>query len=652
MHRQGAKMSIYKTQLLARLCKETAGSILPMAAMSTIVIAALIGGGVDMSRAYRVQNRLQNACDSAALAGRRAVTNNGFDSAAQTQAGKYFAVNFDPNIQGTKSTTSSFTSDTRANTIVGAASTMMPMIIMQMFGKADMKIEAKCTSTMGVGNSDVMMVLDVTGSMATTLGSGTRISTLQTAMKNFYTTLANATVGTNARVRYGFVPFSSTVNVGQLLYNEDPTYLADTTTIQSRQALFDTVVTQVFDGWTNPVNSSSSQYSSVSNSSTSQYNNTSYTQQNSCVSALPANTAWANNGSSSQSTGTTTTGTPPNTQQVQTTTTTQPQIMRTYLCQKSGSKYYRYYYDSYRDYVTYGYATSSGIYHTVTNQVFNHWDYKPVTYDTSQFKAFQTVSTKTGSNGAASNSIWGGCIEERATVNSATYSYSTITGMSPSDAFDLDLDTAPDSTPESKWSPMWPQVSFSRNSQSVSTTGASSSSYPYCVTPAQGLQTMTQTAFNNYANSLTPLGATYLDIGMIWGGRLISPEGIFKDTVNLEPTNGGNVARHVIFMTDGDLDTSNSIYQAYGIEYLDRRITSDGSKTQDDARHSLRFRAICDAIKAKGVRVWVIGFTTSLNADLSYCTSPSSSFVANDAAQLNAAFQEIAKQVGELRVLQ
>ena len=55
---------------------------------------------------------------------------------------------------------------------------------------------------------------------------------------------------------------------------------------------------------------------------------------------------------------------------------------------------------------------------------------------------------------------------------------------------------------------------------------------------------------------------------------------------------------------------------------------------------------------AKGVRVWVIGFTTSLNADLSYCTSPSSSFVANDAAQLNAAFQEIAKQVGELRVLQ
>lgn len=645
-------MTINKSTMLVSLCKDSVGSILPMAAMSSIVVAALIGGGVDISRAYRVQNRLQNACDAAALAGRRAVTTNGFDSTAQTQANKYFAVNFDPNIQGTKSTTSSFTADTRANTIVGAASTMMPMLIMQMFGKADMKIEAKCTSTMGVGNSDVMMVLDVTGSMATTLGSGTRISTLQTAMKNFYTTLANATVGTNARVRYGFVPFSSTVNVGQLLYAKDPSYLADTTTIQSRQALFDTVVTQVLDGWTSPVNSSSSQYSTVSNSSTSQYTSTSYSQQNSCVSALPANSAWSNNGPSSQSTGTTTTGTPPSTLQVLTTTTTQPQIMRTYLCQKSGSKYYRYYYDSYRDFISYAYATSSGVYHQVSSLVFNHWDYKPVTYDTSQFKTFQSVSTKTGTNGAAASSVWGGCIEERATVNSATYSYSTITGMSPGDANDLDLDAAPDSTPGSKWSPLWPQVSFSRSSQSVSTTGSTSSSYPYCVTAAQGLQTMTQTAFNNYANSLTPLGGTYLDIGMIWGGRLLSPEGIFKDTVNLEPTNGGNVARHVIFMTDGDMDTSNGIYQAYGIEYLDRRITSDGSKTQDDARHSLRFRAVCDAIKAKGVRVWVIGFTTALNADLSYCTSPGSSFVASDAAQLNAAFQEIAKQVGELRVLQ
>ena len=151
-----------------------------MAAMSLIVMAALVGGGVDMSRAYRVQNRLQNACDAGALAGRRAVTNNGFDTAAQTQANKYFDVNFDQVLQGTTSTTRSFTPDARANTITGSASTQMAMLVMKLFGRAPMTITANCTSTMGVGNSDVMMVLDTTGSMAGALSGGTRMSALQT----------------------------------------------------------------------------------------------------------------------------------------------------------------------------------------------------------------------------------------------------------------------------------------------------------------------------------------------------------------------------------------------------------------------------------------------------------------------------------------
>jgi Flp pilus assembly protein TadG len=634
------------------LATNTSGSVLPMAAASVLVMAALVGGGVDMSRAYRVQNRLQNACDAGVLAGRRAVSTNGFDTAAQTQASKYFNVNFDPATQGTNSTTASFVANTQANSISGTTSTRMPMLLMQIFGKTTMTIQANCTSTMGVGNSDVMMVLDVTGSMGTSLGSGTRMTALRTAMKNFYTTLANSTSGTNARVRYGFVPFSSTVNVGSLLYAKDPDYLANSMTIQSREAKFDTIVTQVFVGWTTPINTSSTQYSAVTNSSSTSYTNTSYNSQSACTTALPANTAWANNGSSSQSTGTTTTGTPPNTQQVVTITTTQPQRMTNYFCQKSGNKYYRYQYYSYRDYLTYAYATSNGIYNPVTSQVFNHFDYKPVTYDTSQFKAFQSVSTKTGSNGTAVSSTWGGCIEERDTVNASAFSYSTLGGMSPNDALDLDLDLEPDSDPETKWAPLWPQVSYSRSTLAVATSGASSSSTVYCPMAAKGLQTMSQSSFNTYADSLVPTGATYLDIGMIWGGRLISQEGIFADTVNDPPANGGNVSRHVIFMTDGSMDTSNGIYQAYGMEWLDRRITSDGGKTQDDARHSLRFRAVCDAIKAKGVRVWVIAFTNGLNADLNYCTSPSSSFTANTSAQLNTAFQEIAKQVGELRVLQ
>jgi hypothetical protein len=111
------------------------------------------------------------------------------------------------------------------------------------------------------------------------------------------------------------------------------------------------------------------------------------------------------------------------------------------------------------------------------------------------------------------------------------------------------------------------------------------------------------------------------------------------------------VARHVIFMTDGDMDTSTSIQSSWGIESLDRRVTSDGSKTTSDSNHTERFRAICDAIKAKGIRIWVIAFSNGLNSDLSYCASPNSGFTADTSDELNNAFQVIAKNVGELRVV-
>lgn len=56
---------------------------------------------------------------------------------------------------------------------------------------------------MEVGNSDVTMVLDTTGSMGWTLEGGgpTKLSMLQDAMMDFYDTVAASTSGGNARVR-------------------------------------------------------------------------------------------------------------------------------------------------------------------------------------------------------------------------------------------------------------------------------------------------------------------------------------------------------------------------------------------------------------------------------------------------------------------
>lgn len=633
---------------MSTLLRDERGNILPMAASGVLVMAALIGGAVDMSRAYQAQSRLQSACDAGVLAGRRAVTNNGFDQAAQDQARRYFNMNFDEDVQGTDNTDLDIETDVSGNAITATASTEMPMLLMQIFGRQDMALSVSCSSTMGVGNSDVTMVLDVTGSMGTSLsGGGTRLSALKTAVKNFYSTVDLATQNSNARIRYAFVPFSTTVNVGELLYDKDPDYLVDQWTIQSRAAVDRTITETVTVGWEDPVVTSSTSYGTTTNSGRTQYSSTRYTSLSSCTAASPADTAWANNGAATTTTGTTVNGSG---QQVVTTTVTQPETQRRYECVLSSGRYRINYRDYYRNKLTYNYNTSDPITETRTRTEFDRFEYRPVSYDVSLFKRFEDVTTRTGDLGTNEVSRWDGCIEERQTVAQSSFSFNALTGMSPSSAFDLDVDSAPTADPATKWAPMWRDVAYRRSTIAPSTSGTAASSS--CVPRAQLLRTMEQGEFNAYADSLTAQGNTYLSIGMLWGARLTSPDGIFGDLVKDDPANGGSVQRHIIFMTDGAQESSSSIYHAYGIESLDRRVSSDGTTSQTDSRHLSRFRAICDAVKAKGIRIWAIAFTTGLTSDLRYCASANSAYTASDANQLNSAFQEIAKQVGELRVLQ
>lgn len=523
-------------RVAGRLARANDGNVLPMAAAAVLAIAAVIGAAVDMSRAYRAQSRLQAACDAGVLAGRRNVSTNGYDAAAQATADTFFGANFDTAREQTRSTSFVTTSGDHGITVNAAAATTVPMLLMSIFGKQAVTVHASCAATMGVGNADVTFVLDTTGSMRNTLAgtSTTRMAALQEAMKNFYATIAATTAGTTSRVRYAFVPYSTTVNVGKILHDANPAWLVDRWTVQSRVG-------------------------------------------------TTSRTWW----------GTTTT-----------------------------------------------------------------WTYKPVTYDVSQYKAGHSMSTATGSGsgGAVQNvaSTWAGCIEERKSANLASFAYNAVSGrIEPTTASDLDIDTPPTADDATKWAPLWPEVAFLRSYYyPVTTNGSEGNSWQawsWCPTRAQLLETMTAGQFDGYVDSLSPDGDTYHDIGMLWGARLSSPQGIFASTVNAAPPNGGNVSRHLIFMTDGEPNADNTIYQAYGIEYFDRRITSNGS-TDDDQRHENRFRAICDAVRAKGIRIWVVAFTGTLTSDLTYCASPNSSYVAADASALDHAFQQIAKQVGELRI--
>lgn len=633
---------------------------MPLAAASVPVIIALIGGGLDMSRVYKARNRLQSACDAATLAGRRAVSTNGYDQAAKTQADTFFNTNFNEDEVGAHDTAFVSASTDSGNMVNGTASAAIETAVMGIMGVETIDVSVDCSATMGVGNSDITMVLDTTGSMSSTLSgtSTTRIQALRSAMKNFYDTVHGATQGSNARVRYSFVPYSSSVNVGRLIYNLDPDYMVDQWPIQSRAPVYNTVNENVFVGWGDPVNSSQENYSTATTSGDTKYGTSSYKKKDDCEDDMPASSAWVSNGDPYQHPATTTVN--GNGQQVVTVKTDYPQKRTVYVCLKDDKKYYTYSRQQDRVFSVYRYETSDPVYETRTKQVFSHFAYRQVTYDVGAYKTFQAASVPNGADGASVAYTWPGCIEERETESDSSFSFSSLTGMSPSTALDLDIDTAPDPDDDStRWAPMWPEVAYYRTyssngntylSSSAETTRGSKAS-SYCPYQAQLLQAMSQSGFYGYADSLVAVGSTYHDLGMIWGLRLNSPEGPWADTVNIAPANGGKVSRHIIFMTDGEMAPSNSIQSTYGIEWHDRRVTDDGSSSQT-ARHTARFRALCDAAKAKGFRVWVIAFASGMTTDLGYCASDNSSYTATSATQLNTAFQEIAKNVGELRVYQ
>ena len=155
-----------------RLTRDVAGNTLAIVAAAIIPLAALIGGGVDMSRAYMAQFRLQLACDAAALAGRRAMTTGAVDSTVRAEALRFFRFNF-PTCESGSTTppygVTSFTptvADGDDSAVVVSASTTVPTTILGMFGYSTIPVSVNCDAKQDFVNTDVMLVLDNTGSMS------------------------------------------------------------------------------------------------------------------------------------------------------------------------------------------------------------------------------------------------------------------------------------------------------------------------------------------------------------------------------------------------------------------------------------------------------------------------------------------------------
>ncbi|MEP7221881.1 MAG: Tad domain-containing protein [Novosphingobium sp.] len=625
---------------LTRLAHDRSGNTLMIVAACLLPILAMIGSGIDMSRAYLSQTRLQQACDAGVLAARKrlgsAVAVSGaVPSEVQTFGNKFFDINFRAGDYGTQNRDFQMAVETDYS-ISGIASVTVPTTLMKIFGFATLPVNVKCEAKLNFSNTDIMMVLDTTGSMNDTNPGDTqpKIQVLRNTVQAFYAQLeASKTPGT--RIRYGFVPYSSDVNVGGLLKSE---WMVDSWSYSGRVPKATGITNTVTDWWTDyQYVSGGVTYGTAYTSNTCPGNNYTYQTLN-YTHAADGTETWT------------------------------IQINGTYYsCSTSAEGAFTVQPVTYNAY-TYTYAQRQSGTHQVADYT---WHYQPVTLNVSGFKAVNAsnppvggyVSVNMGGDPEAPYAFgawYNGCIEER-----STYKITDYANVDFSQALDLDIDTVPTpGNPATQWRPMLPDVSWLRmidnpgaNPLNWSVTPGDSDGWiahagslgtAACPAAAHKLAEMSATDVTNYVNSLAAGGSTYHDIGMIWGGRLLSPNGLFA----AENANVGSQAtsRNLIFLTDGLTQPNTLTYGAYGIEPLDQRRWSTSSVDSLTTTVESRFTVACNEVKKRNITVWVIGFGQTLNPVLTNCAGPGHSFEANNAAALSNVFSSIAAALGDLRV--
>jgi Flp pilus assembly protein TadG len=674
---------------LSKLRRDRRGNALAMGAALIVPLAGMVGGGLDMGRLYITKTRLQHACDAGALAGRKAMGSGNWSNdsyAARATARQFFDGNFAEGSYGSNTLVRDFAEN--AGKVTGTASVVVPMTLMRIFKEPQKTLTVTCDAEMRLPNTDVMFVLDTTGSMndkAVATDSDTKIVALKKAVKCFYEivarldTTANCTygaptggTGNQVQIRFGFMPYSTNVNVGKLL----PTsYFANSWSYQTRTPLMKTETTTTDGPWVNGTAQLQSETTGLtSNSNWEEYKTTSATKAANCTTDNDNPVTYSGPEGAPTNQNETISG---NTRT--TTWTTRTDAKRQYKYQtvySSGTC-------SMQRRINYGYSdrtysrTDSRTQTTTTQQVFDKWRYaQKDDVDVSGLKNGtswnNSLMLPVGSNGANVSVPWDGCIEERATVKQN--SFATI----PSAAKDLDIDLVPsqgDST--TLWGPALQRATFlrkipttpgwtagSRDVDETTTDYWTGFNY-FCPTEAKKLQQWpTAGDFETYVDSLTPSGNTYHDIGMLWGARFISPTGIFASE-NATTPKGGEIQRNIIFMTDGDAVAQPCDYTAYGIAWWARRTTNDvGSDSRCNGygggygalndQVNARLTGLCTAIKNKNIILWVISFGDGSNKAtenrLSTCASPNRFFTARDAAALQTTFKSIADQISMLRL--
>lgn len=158
------------------------------------------------------------------------------------------------------------------------------------------------------------------------------------------------------------------------------------------------------------------------------------------------------------------------------------------------------------------------------------------------------------------------------------------------------------------------------------------------ILPLTGMKSTIQSRITGLQAS----GNTLSNLGMVWGYRVLSPEAPFREGSAWDDVKTKKVA---LLMTDGDNNIGDT-YSAYG-PWSTLRLT--------DRDLDNKLAATCENMKADGITIYTITFTSGINAATKNyfrnCASDSSKYYdAPSQANLLDAFERISRELSNIHL--
>ena len=194
---------------LARFIRDRRGSVVPIAALSLVVIVGLTGAAVDYTRAGAVRTAMQAAVDATALSLSKSAQTLTGQQLTQNATSLFTALFHRPEAKNVAVTAQFVTTQPGSFWLQIAATASVNTTLANVLGQSQLNVNASAEVVWGIKRLELALVLDNTGSMAQ---SG-KLAALKTAAHNLINTLQSAS-NTPGDIKVAIIPFDTSVNIG------------------------------------------------------------------------------------------------------------------------------------------------------------------------------------------------------------------------------------------------------------------------------------------------------------------------------------------------------------------------------------------------------------------------------------------------------